>query len=126
MPTFNRLDRLKRCTDKTRQNVTTFSEVIVVDGGSNDGSREWLGGQADLRVILEPEREGAVRAFNKGFKAATGRYVMWLNDDAYPLPGAVEAAVDLIQRPLPFGGRMKRISASPGSGLSICNPFSVA
>ncbi|MCH7705066.1 MAG: glycosyltransferase family 2 protein [Planctomycetes bacterium] len=155
MPTFNRCERLARCLDRIRQNVETPCEVLVVDGGSTDGTREWLlGPQAEvspipagvavgrsahehgnaspipvslvcrwpatdegerelappawaagdsgplhrLRVILEPEREGAVKAFNKGFRAATGRYVMWLNDDAYPLPKAVEAAIEMIER----------------------------
>jgi GT2 family glycosyltransferase len=74
-------------------------EVIIVDGGSTDGTRDWLSRQSGLRVILEPQREGAVRAFNKGFRATTGHYVMWLNDDAYPLRGSVEAAVAMIERP---------------------------
>jgi GT2 family glycosyltransferase len=99
VPTFNRYERLRRCVDNIRRNVSCPKEVIVVDGGSTDGSREWLAGQTDLRVILETGREGAVKAFNKGFRAATGHYVTWLNDDAFPLPGAVEAAVDLIERP---------------------------
>ena len=99
VPTFNRLGRLTQCIGKIRRNVTLSVEVIVVDGGSTDGTRDWLAEQTDLRVILEPRREGAVRAFNKGFKAATGRYVMWLNDDAYPLAGSVEAAVEMIERP---------------------------
>jgi GT2 family glycosyltransferase len=99
IPTFNRFDRLQRCIDRIEQNVSSPSEVIVVDGGSTDGTRDWLARRRDLRVILEPEREGAVRAFNKGFRAATGHYVMWLNDDAYPLPGAVGAAVAMIERP---------------------------
>ncbi len=99
VPSFNRFERLARCIDKILQNVTHPSEVIVVDGGSTDGTREWLTGRADLRVILEPRREGAVKAFNKGFKAATGYYVMWLNDDAFPLPGSVEAAVAMMERP---------------------------
>lgn len=99
IPTFNRQEHLRRCIDGIRQNVTSPREVIVVDGGSTDGAREWLATRTDLRVILEPEREGAVKAFNKGFRAATGHYVMWLNDDAYVLPGSVEAAVAMIERP---------------------------
>ncbi len=99
VPTFNRRRRLKRCVDKIGQNVSVSHEMIVVDGGSTDGSREWLADRPDLRVILEPEREGAVRAFNKGFRAARGTYVTWLNDDAYPLPGSIEAAIETIERP---------------------------
>ena len=98
VPTFNRFARLRRCIDKIGQNVPMPHEVIVVDGGSTDGARDWLAERRELRVILEPTREGAVKAFNKGFKAATGHYVMWLNDDAYPLPGSVENAVAMLER----------------------------
>ncbi|UCC32493.1 MAG: glycosyltransferase family 2 protein [Phycisphaerales bacterium] len=99
VPTFNRLEELKHCIDEIRHNVTPPNEVIVVDGGSTDGTREWLATREDLRIILESRREGAVKAFNKGFRAATGYYVMWLNDYAYPLPGSVEAAIAMIERP---------------------------
>ncbi len=99
VPTFNRLEQLKRCIDEIRHNVASLNEVIVVDGDSTDGTRQWLATRDDLRIILEPRREGAVKAFNKGFRAATGHYVMWLNDDAYPLPGSVEAAIAMIERP---------------------------
>ena len=99
IPTFNRREHLIRCIDKIRRNITIPCELIVVDGGSTDGSRDWLAQQKDLVVLLEPRREGAVRAFNRGFHAATGHYVMWLNDDAYPLAGSVEAAVAMLSRP---------------------------
>jgi len=98
VPTFNRFERLRRCIDNIRQNVAILKEIIVVDGGSTDGARTWLAGQSDLQVILEPQREGAVRAFNKGFRAARAPLVMWLNDDAFPLGGSVEAAVETLER----------------------------
>ena len=99
VPTFNRFGRLQRCIDKIGHNVTHSHEIIIIDGGSSDGTRDWLKRRDDLRVILEPRREGAVKALNKGFRAATGHYVMWLNDDAWPLPGSVSAAVAMIERP---------------------------
>lgn len=99
VPTFNRFERLKRCLHRVKEGVSLPHEIVVVDGGSTDGTRPWLLECRGCRVIFEEKREGAVRAFNKGFRAAIGRYVMWLNDDAYPLPGAVEAAVALLERP---------------------------
>ncbi len=101
IPTCNRLLRLEKTLQRVRANVTTPHELIIVDGGSTDGTREFLNNLVErdaLRVIFETDREGAVRAFNKGFKAARGTYVTWLNDDAFPLPGAVEAAIDMIER----------------------------
>lgn len=99
VPTFNRLGRLRRCIDNIRQCAGVPAEVIVVDGGSTDGSRAWLAEQPDLCTILEPQREGAVRAFNKGFRAATAPFVMWLNDDAFPLAGSIPAALRMLERP---------------------------
>ncbi len=98
VPTYNRLSRLCRCIAKVRANVSVDHELVVVDGGSTDGTREFLAGDGGLHVILEQEREGAVKAFNNGFRAAKGTYVMWLNDDAYPLAGSVEAAVAMLKR----------------------------
>src|SRR5438876_10836865 len=99
--TYARCDRLKRCIAAIRTNVLLAHETIVVGGGAGDGTEPWLAQQPDIRFIREYRREGATRAFNKGFRAARGRYVMWLNDDSYPLPGAVEAAVRFIERPDP-------------------------
>jgi GT2 family glycosyltransferase len=97
--TYNRLTRLQRCIAMLRQHLRIDHETIVVGGGANDGTEAWLDAQPDIRFIREAQREGATKAFNKGFRAATGRYVIWLNDDSYPLPGAVEAAVAMIERP---------------------------
>jgi len=76
-----------------------MSHETVVVGGGGDGTEEWTAAQPDLRFIRETRREGATKAYNKGFRAAVGRYVMWLNDDSYPLPGAVEAAISMIEHP---------------------------
>jgi len=97
--TYNRLDRLKRCIAAIREQVRISHETIVVGGASPDGTTEWCRAQSDLNFIQESQREGATRAYNRGFRAARGRYVMWLNDDAVPLPGAVESAVRMIERP---------------------------
>jgi len=97
--THHRLERLKRCVAGIRANVAIDHETIVVGSGAGDGTDEWLAVQPDVRFIRETRREGATRAYNKGFRAARGRYVMWLNDDSYPLTDAVEAALWTLERP---------------------------
>lgn len=100
--TYRRQARLQRCLESVRAHVSIPHEAVVVAADGGDGTLEWLATQRDtaqnLRVIPEEHREGATRAYNKGFRAARGEFVMWLNDDARVLPGAVEAALNFLQR----------------------------
>src|SRR5690606_1498128 len=90
LPTCNRGGLLESALAAIWQNTSCNYEIIVVDGASYDRTtavlteaREDTGDR--LKVITETEREGFVKAANKGFRAAGGRYVVWLNDDARPL-----------------------------------------
>jgi GT2 family glycosyltransferase len=102
IPTYNRAASLASCLTATQNAARCAVEIVVVDGASTDetptalaAARESLGDR--LQVIPEPRREGFVRAANKGFRAARGRYLMWLNDDARPLPGALERAIEQLE-----------------------------
>jgi GT2 family glycosyltransferase len=102
VPTTNRAAALASCLVTIRNTVTCSHEIIVVDGASLDNTPAVLesakAAMGDrLQVIREPKREGFVRAANKGFRAARGEYLMWLNDDARPLPGALDRAVAQLQ-----------------------------
>ena len=124
VPTYNRFDQLCGCINRIRQNVSHPYEIIIVDGGSTDDTRDWLAEQSDLHIILEPQREGAVKAFNKGFRAASGDYVMWLNDDAYPLSGSVEAAISMIEDTRCRDVGMVSTGVFPGRTFSILSTSS--
>ncbi|MGD0541578.1 MAG: glycosyltransferase [Tepidisphaeraceae bacterium] len=98
IPTCNRADLLVRCILTLCDDLQCSFEVIVVDGACEDHTPEVLAQAGKslgsrLTVIREPHREGFVRAANKGFRAAVGRNMIWLNDDARPLPGTLDAAV---------------------------------
>ena len=59
VPTFNRFERLRRCIEAIRATDERPHEILIVDAGSTDGTREWLAEQADLRLIAEDRREDA-------------------------------------------------------------------
>ncbi|MFM8468577.1 MAG: glycosyltransferase family 2 protein [Limisphaerales bacterium] len=63
-------------------------EHWVIDGGSKDGTVEWLEAQADLKFISEKDR-GLSDAVNKGIARATGEWILWLNADDELAPGAM-------------------------------------
>ncbi len=102
LPTCNRAVLLEKALAAIEGGMRCSHEVIVVDGASRDHTADVLSHASRtmgnrLRVIREDQREGFVRAANKGFRAATGKYLTWLNDDARPLPGALDLAVQQLE-----------------------------
>ena len=107
IPTCDRGRLLAACLRRVRDTVALRYEVIVVDGASTDDTpavlaASGLGGR--LTVIRESARAGFTQAANRGFAAARGTFVTWLNDDARPLPGCYDRAVDqLAESPADVG-----------------------
>lgn len=84
--TFNNLHLTKICIDSIfRNTIWPNYEVIVVDNASSDGTREYLaeleGSRSDIRVLLNDRNEGFARANNRGIQAASGEYIVLLNND---------------------------------------------
>jgi GT2 family glycosyltransferase len=65
-------------------------EVVVVDNGSSDGTAEALRMRRGVRVVTAAENFG-IAGRNVGAREAQGEFLLMLDDDAYPLPNAVEA-----------------------------------
>lgn len=102
IPTCNRAALLEKCLAAIWSGVERRCEVIVVDGASTDHTPQILANARlalgdRLQVISEEQREGFVRAANKGFAAARGRHLMWLNDDARVTPGSLDRALTQIE-----------------------------
>ena len=97
---YNRYESLQRAVASVRDSVGPYSyEIVVCDGGSTDGSREWLAGQPDVVLVGMRELKGAVRAFNQAWTVSRGRYIANFNDDAEYRDGALEQALDILEHP---------------------------
>src|SRR5881275_3713644 len=68
------------------------TEVVVVDDGSTDGSRDILEQfRGDVELILKPNA-GQRSAFNAGFERTSGDFVCFLDADDTLDPTAIERA----------------------------------
>jgi glycosyltransferase involved in cell wall biosynthesis len=97
MPSFNQAQFLDEALASVVSQDYTELEVIVMDGGSTDGSVEIIRRYEDRLAswTSEPDR-GQVDALTRGFARAKGDVLGWLNSDDVLLPGAITATVDAL------------------------------
>jgi glycosyltransferase involved in cell wall biosynthesis len=93
MPSYNAAATIERSLDSIRAQGREDVEVVVVDGGSADGTVEILTSRPDVRWVSEPD-DGLSDAFNKGAALARGRLLGWLNADDTYLPGALDRVIE--------------------------------
>jgi glycosyltransferase involved in cell wall biosynthesis len=80
---------------------TFRAEIIVVDGASTDGTREWLEARRDriTTLISEPDN-GIYEAMNKGIAAVTSEWLLFLGaDDFFASPSTLAEAANLLADP---------------------------
>jgi putative colanic acid biosynthesis glycosyltransferase len=74
--------RLHAALQSIWEQLHVQAELIVIDGGSTDGSREWLESQCSRLATLVSEPDtGVYDAMNKGLAAAHGEWVLFLGAD---------------------------------------------
>src|SRR4051812_40720498 len=71
----------------------TDYEYLVIDGGSDDGSREYIESNArKLKYWVSEKDAGIFNAQNKGAKKSSGNYLLFLNS------GDVLASADVLEK----------------------------
>ena len=94
IPTWNGCTLLRAVLGSLREQTYRDFETVVVDNGSTDGTVAML--RADLPdtvVVSFRANRGFAVAVNAGVRAARGRYLALLNNDAEAEPGWLEALV---------------------------------
>lgn len=97
VPSFQQARFLRTAIDSILAQDYSPIEVLVLDGGSSDGSREILESYGDRIWFRSTPDNGQSSAINEGFGRSRGEIVAWLNSDDFYYPGAVGKAVEALR-----------------------------
>lgn len=100
--TRNRLNLLKRAIESVLNQNYECKELIIVDDGSTDGTRQWceqMVRDGELKYIPIPpgQSKGGNYARNLGINASSGEYIAFLDDDDEWLPEKISKQVEYLQ-----------------------------
>ncbi len=96
IPTFNRSELLGRAIDSVLKQTYCNYEIIVVDDGSTDSTRQMLAAYEDRIRYIYQENAGQSVARNTGIRAARGKWVAFLDSDDIWLPEKLARQVGIL------------------------------
>ncbi len=101
IPSYNQAAYLEQCIQSVLTQNYPNLELIIMDGGSVDGSVEIIKKyQSYLAYWQTCPDGGQYRAVEAGFKRSTGQIMTWLNSDDILRPGALyRVAAVFLSRP---------------------------
>lgn len=98
IPTYNRVDYLREAIESVLAQTFTDFELIVVDDGSTDGTRELAASYKGRVRYISQQNCGPSAARNNGIKNAVGRYIAFLDSDDIWLPEMLAKQVAMLSK----------------------------
>jgi glycosyltransferase involved in cell wall biosynthesis len=126
VPVYNNAQYIKRCIHSFEQQNYQYKELLIIDGGSTDGTVDILEENSNKIDYWEsaPDR-GIYHAFNKGVSKSSGQWIIFLGSDDYlsdldVLQKVADAISLLNYKPLLLYGKVALISKE-GKLLEVVN-----
>jgi len=96
-PSYNQVQFIAQAIESVRAQGMRPVQHLVMDGGSFDGTADYLDSLGDAVEYDSGPDGGQANAVNKGLARAEGEIIGWLNSDDYYYPGAFAAVLDIFQ-----------------------------
>lgn len=106
IPAYNRADLIGATLDSLLAQTRPPDEIVVVDDGSSDGTPDAVSAYGPAVQLICQANAGAGAARNRGFAAATGEVIHFMDSDDLSSPNthavqlaAIEAGADIVHGP---------------------------
>jgi len=93
IPTYNEEKNIGKCLENLRKQTFPKIEVIVVNDGSSDKTREIVRIFKEVRLINFFTNKGKTHALDEGVKRSKGQFLLFLDADVELLPKAIEILI---------------------------------
>jgi glycosyltransferase involved in cell wall biosynthesis len=82
LPTYNRCQFLPQAIESVLRQTFKDFELIIINDGSTDGTKDFLKTIKDERIIIiNQENMGLTKSLNRGLKVARGEFIARIDDD---------------------------------------------
>jgi len=98
MLSWNAPEYTKLALESIRAHTRPPYEVVIVDNGSRAETTDWLRTLEDVRVIYNPSNRGFAGGSNQALAAASGDYLVLLNNDTIVTDGWLDGLLDAFER----------------------------
>lgn len=96
--TYNRFPILKKVISSIESGTKCSSEIIVIDGGSTDGTVNYLKKNKNVTPIFQGKLLGTARTYNSVWREINSKYTTWLSDDTIITAGSLDLAIDILEK----------------------------
>jgi glycosyltransferase involved in cell wall biosynthesis len=99
MPSYNQAQFIEKSILSILNQNYPNTELIIIDGGSNDGTIEKIKKYEDkIKFWISEKDQGQSDALNKGFAGCTGDIYGWLNSDDVYLPNTFKNIASIFSK----------------------------
>ena len=107
---WNGMKYIERCLGALYAQTQAPAEIVVVDNGSTDGSREWIAENfPHIKLLLNEENEGFSAGYNRAIAACTHEYILVLNTDVFVEADFIEVVLPALQRDSTIGAATGKV-----------------
>ncbi|OUU44702.1 MAG: hypothetical protein CBC16_01725 [Verrucomicrobia bacterium TMED56] len=102
LPTFNRINRIKKCLPSFLKTEVKDVQFIIIDNNSNDGTWNYLKSvainDARVKIYKNPQNIGPIKTIFRGYCEVKSPYAIFLSDDDFMIGDYIAKCLEIFSK----------------------------